>query len=55
MKAIPAIKKFMEREPNGRKVSMDELKELSKEDRTELGKLACVELGEEFEESNKDS
>lgn len=50
MKSIAAIKHFFESEPHGSRVSMDELKELSKEDRAELGQLACVELGEEWEE-----
>lgn len=51
MKAIPAIKRFFEAEPNGRKVTMDELKNLGHEDRQELGALACEALGEEFESS----
>ena len=50
MKAIPAIKKFFEAD-DGAKVTMDELKALDKQERAELGRLACVELGEEFEET----
>lgn len=52
MKAIPALKKFFDDGgPHGRKLTMEELKDLSKEDRQELGQLACIELGEEFEPS----
>jgi hypothetical protein len=51
MKAIPALKKYFESEPHGRKLTMDELKEMDKAERRELGQLACVELGEEFEEA----
>lgn len=51
MKPIAAIKRYFEADPNGRPVSMDELKALSKEERQELGRWACAELGEEFEEA----
>lgn len=58
MKRIPAIKRYFERKDEispfgGRLVTMDELKELRKlsdAGLTELGKLACKELGEPFEE-----
>lgn len=49
MKSIPAIKRYFEAEPNGRKITMDELKGLSADERQELGLLACTELGTEFE------
>jgi hypothetical protein len=45
MKAIAAIKEYFNPPP----VSMSELKELSKEERQELGRLACEQLGVEFE------
>lgn len=58
MKAVQAIKKFFERpdaftvsEEGGRKLTIPELKELSSEDKRELGQLAAAELGETFEES----
>lgn len=49
MKNVPAIKKFFESEPHGRKVTMDELKDMGKDERNELGALACIELGAEHE------
>ena len=49
MKSIPAIKKFFEAEPHGRPVSMQEMKDLTVQERAELGELACAELGQEFE------
>lgn len=48
MNAIQAIKKYFGEGPHGREVTMKELRAISKEDRLELGKLACSELGEEF-------
>jgi hypothetical protein len=51
MKSITAIKTYFESDPHGRKVTMDELKGLTPPERAELGRLACVELGEPFEES----
>ncbi len=38
-----AIKRFFEVEPNGRKITVAELKDVGKEDRQELGRLACEE------------
>lgn len=49
MKAIPAIKRFFEGGPHGRKVDMAELKELTHDERQELGRLCCEALGEEWE------
>lgn len=48
---VKAIKQYFEKvdafAPNGgQKVSMDELKQLSKEERDELGKLIVKETGE---------
>jgi len=48
--AMVAMKRFFERSdsvtPNGgRKVEMQELKDVPKDAREELGRLACVELG----------
>ena len=48
MTSVVAIKKFFEEGKHGRKVTMQEMKALSTEDRTELGKLACIELGVEW-------
>lgn len=53
MKAIVAIKRFFEADPHGRKVEMAELKELSMEERDELGRLCADALGVEFEPSAK--
>lgn len=51
MKSIVAIKRFFEQD--GEKIDLTELKALSIEDREELGRLACVELGEEWEPAAK--
>ncbi len=51
MKAIKAIKTYFEAGQHGRKVGMDEMKALSAEERQELGRLACAEIGETFEPS----
>jgi hypothetical protein len=50
MTSVKAIKTYFESGPHGRKVTMDELRALSADDRHELGRLACVELGVEYEE-----
>jgi len=47
MTRIKAIKTFFEAS-GGRKVSMQEMKKLTDEDKDELGKLACNELGAEL-------
>jgi hypothetical protein len=44
MTRIKAIKTFFEAS-GGRKVGMQEMKKLTDEDKDELGKLACNELG----------
>ena len=49
MKPIKAIKQFFEDGPHGRRVTMDELKQLDKDERDELGRLACEAMGVEFE------
>lgn len=41
---IKALKRFLESGVTGRKVTLDELKALSKEDRAELNRLAEVEV-----------
>ena len=51
MQAIKAIKTYFEAGPHGRRVSMDEMKALTPEERRELGAMACAELGEPFESS----
>jgi len=43
---IKALKTFLESKPHGRKVTLEELKALSKEDRAELNRLAEVEVNE---------
>lgn len=49
MKGTQAIKQYFEQEPNGRKVETKELLACSKEERAELGKLACEALGVEYD------
>ena len=49
MKAIEAIRKFFGEGASGRKVEIQELKELSVDERKELGKLCCEALGETVE------
>jgi hypothetical protein len=51
MTRIKAIKTFFEAD-GGKKVSMTEFKELTDEDKDELGKLACKELGVELESTS---
>ena len=41
---IAALKMYFEKGLNGRKVTLEELKALSKEDRAELSRLAEVEV-----------
>ncbi len=53
MKAIAAIKAYFEADPHGREVSMSELKDLSKDERQELGEMCCEALGVEFEATEK--
>lgn len=55
MKAVAAIKAYFEAEPHGRKISMDELRDLSKPERQELGEMCCEELGVEFEAAENQS
>ena len=45
--ATQAIKKFFEAD-GGRRLSMEELKALTHEERQELGELSAKALGEEF-------
>lgn len=52
--SIVAIKRYFEQTDEfapqrGRKVEMSELKALSQQERVELGKLACTQLGKEFQ------
>ena len=49
MKAIKAIMTFFEKD-GGRKVTLDEMKKLTPEERKEFGELACKELREQFEQ-----
>lgn len=48
MSRTKAIKVFFEAEPNGRRVTLDELKQLSVEDRQEIGDLVGKALGVEI-------
>lgn len=50
MRPLTAIKRYFETEPHARPLRAPEIKELSREDRMELGRLACEELGEPFED-----
>ena len=50
MTATKAIKTFFELD-GGRKITMEDLKTLPRNDREELGALACAQLGETFEAS----
>jgi hypothetical protein len=54
MKTVQALKTYFESQPHGRRLGMDELKGLSKEDRHELAALACAEMGEEYDEPGAD-
>jgi hypothetical protein len=49
MKGIAAIKQYFESGEQGRKVTMGELRDLSKQERRELAEGACEELGVEYE------
>lgn len=49
MTNVKAIREFFERD-GGRKVSMDEFRALSTEDRKELGSLCAQQLGVEITE-----
>lgn len=49
MKAIAAIKKFFDNPP----LTMEEIKAIPHDDRQELGKLICDEIGEDFEPTEK--
>lgn len=49
LKKAVAIKRYFQSDPHGRKVTLEELKALSSEDRLELAQLAVVELGETLE------
>jgi len=51
MTPAKAIKTYFEQD-GGRRVDLAEMKSLSREERNELGKLACEALGETFEETN---
>lgn len=49
MKTVQALKAYFESQPHGRRLGMEELKGLSKEDRHELAALACKEMDVEYE------
>lgn len=49
MTPVKALKSFFEADPHGRKVTMDELRALNKEERHELAAMACEQLGVELE------
>lgn len=53
MTAIAAIKRFFEEDGNdASKINLQELKQLARDERQELGRLACEQLGETFEPAN---
>ena len=52
MKAVVAIRTYFADENGENKPTTSEVAELTKDERQELGKLACIELGEEFEPTN---
>jgi hypothetical protein len=45
MKSYAVVKRYFSEGPHGRKVTLDELKALSKDERDELAGLAAVEMG----------
>jgi hypothetical protein len=52
--SVQAIKAYFERPDNiapngGCKLEMSELKELTNDERAELGQLCCAEIGEEWQ------
>lgn len=49
MKKVAALKAFFESDPHGRKLTMDELRALSTDERQELATLAAAELGVELD------
>jgi len=56
MTSTQALKKYLERDDaispgGGKPLKMTELKELSNDERAELGKLAAAALGEEWTEA----
>jgi hypothetical protein len=48
MKTVECLKAYFEAEPNGRRLTMDELKALSKEDRHELAAMAAEAMNVEL-------
>lgn len=48
MKTVECLKAYFESEPHGRKLTMDELRALSKEERAELASMAADALGVEL-------
>jgi hypothetical protein len=46
LKKVEAIKRYFESDPHGRKVTMDELKALSTEERQELAEMAATAMGD---------
>jgi hypothetical protein len=49
MKTVQALKAFFEPDPHGRKVTMEELKDLEKDARRELAAMACAEMDVELD------
>ena len=49
MKTVQAIKAYFEEGPQGRKVTMEELRALDKKERRELAEGACEAMGVELE------
>lgn len=44
MTPIQCLKAYFEQQPHGRKVTMDEMKALTKEDRRELAEMCAVAM-----------
>jgi hypothetical protein len=48
LKKIEAIKTYFEADPHGRKVTMDEMKALTSDERQELAEMCAAALGDEL-------
>jgi hypothetical protein len=49
MSPVKALKTYLEAEPSGRKVTIEELKALTPDERVHMGSLAAEALGVELE------
>lgn len=46
LKKVEAIKRYFESDPHGRKVTMDEMRALTSDERQEIAEMAAEALGE---------